>query len=57
MSEYQYYEFPAIDRPLTADELAEERALSMRTTITPASFTNQQFMASFTRRKALFQRL
>jgi len=30
MSEYQYYEFLAIDRPLTADEMAELRALSTR---------------------------
>ncbi len=40
MSEYQYYEFLAIDRPLTEDEMAELRALSTRATITPVSFTN-----------------
>jgi hypothetical protein len=41
MSEYQYYEFLAVDRPLTADEMAELRALSTRATITPVSFTNE----------------
>lgn len=28
MSEYQYYEFLAIDRPLTGDEQGQLRALS-----------------------------
>jgi hypothetical protein len=28
MSEYQYYEFLAIDRPLTADEMEELRAIT-----------------------------
>jgi hypothetical protein len=28
MSEYQYYEFLAIDRPLTADEMSAPGALS-----------------------------
>ena len=41
MSEYPYYEFLAIDRPLTKDELDELRALSTRATITPVSFTNE----------------
>lgn len=40
MSEYQYYEFLAIDRPLTIDEMAELRMLSTRAAITPVSFTN-----------------
>lgn len=40
MSEYQYYEFAAIDRPLTATEQAELRAVSTRAVITPTSFTN-----------------
>ena len=35
MSEYQYYEFQAIDRPLTKPEMAELRALTSRATITP----------------------
>jgi hypothetical protein len=40
MSEYQYYEFQAIDRPL--DQAAQEalRSISSRARITAASFTN-----------------
>ncbi len=41
MSEYQYYEFLAIDRPLTADEMAALRAISTRARISPVSFTNE----------------
>ena len=40
MSEYQYYEFQAIDRPLTDREMAELRALSTRARITSTSFVN-----------------
>ncbi|WP_049621307.1 hypothetical protein [Frateuria defendens] len=40
MSEYQYYEFAAIDRPLTRTEMAELRAVSTRAVITPTRFTN-----------------
>jgi hypothetical protein len=40
MSEYQYYEFQAIDRPLTEDQMAELRRISSRAQITPASFIN-----------------
>ena len=40
MSEYQYYEFLAIDRPLNENEINELRVLSTRATITPVSFTN-----------------
>ncbi|MFA7668944.1 MAG: hypothetical protein WCX93_06325 [Burkholderiaceae bacterium] len=40
MSEYQYYEFAAIDRPLTVAEMAELRAVSTRAVITPGGFTN-----------------
>ncbi|MCK8600266.1 hypothetical protein [Desulfoferrobacter suflitae] len=47
MSEYQYYEFLAIDRPLTVDEMAELRALSTRATITPVSFTNEYNWGNF----------
>jgi hypothetical protein len=47
MSEYQYYEFLAIDRPLTADEMEELRALSTRATITPVSFTNEYNWGDF----------
>jgi len=34
MSEYQYYEFQAVDCPLTPDEMAELRAISTRARIT-----------------------
>jgi hypothetical protein len=47
MSEYQYYEFLAIDRPLTEDEMAELRALSTRAAITPVSFTNEYNWGDF----------
>ena len=34
MSEYQYYEFLALDRPLTAEQRAELRSISSRAEIT-----------------------
>lgn len=40
MSEYQYYEFAAIDRPLTPTEMAALRAVSTRAVITPTGFAN-----------------
>src|SRR5438309_67984 len=40
MSEYQYYEFRAIDRSLTEREMRELRAISSRAQITPVSFIN-----------------
>jgi hypothetical protein len=40
MSEYQYYEFTAIDRSLSRDEMAKLRAVSTRGIITSTSFTN-----------------
>lgn len=40
MSEYQYYDFRAIDRPLSSTEISELRALSTRAEITSRSFTN-----------------
>jgi len=40
MSEYQYYEFAAIERPLTKAEMAKLRAVSTRGIITEASFSN-----------------
>jgi hypothetical protein len=40
MSEYQYYEFAAIDRPLTRAEMADLRAASTRAAITPSGFVN-----------------
>jgi len=47
MSEYQYYEFLAIDRPLSAEEMAALRALSTRAHITPVSFTNEYQWGGF----------
>jgi hypothetical protein len=41
MSEYQSYEFVALDRPLTADEMAELRAISTRAEITATRFWNE----------------
>jgi hypothetical protein len=40
VSEYQYYDFRAIDRALTKAEMAELRSVSTRATITSTSFTN-----------------
>jgi hypothetical protein len=40
MSEYQYYEFVSVDRPLDPGELAELRGVSTRARITPTSFVN-----------------
>ncbi|WP_433494881.1 hypothetical protein ACQP26_03120 [Micromonospora sp. CA-248089] len=40
MSEYQYYEFSAVDRPLSGRERAELRSLSTRADITATSFVN-----------------
>ena len=47
MSEYQYYEFQAIDQPLTAKEMAELRSYSTRARITPTSFVNDYAWGSF----------
>ena len=41
MSEYQYYEFVAIDRPMTKKEMAELRSRSSRAMITATSFVNE----------------
>lgn len=40
MSEYQFYDFRAIDRALTRAEMAELRSISTRAVITSTSFTN-----------------
>lgn len=40
MSEYQYFEFAAIDRPLTDGDMAALRAVSTRAVITPSGFVN-----------------
>ena len=47
MSEYQYYEFAAVDRPLDRQELADVRALSTRAHITPTSFVNEYHWGNF----------
>jgi hypothetical protein len=40
VSEYQYYEFQAVDRPLTQAEMRQLRAVSTRATITATRFVN-----------------
>ncbi len=47
MSEYQYYEFLAVDRPLSQQQMKELRALSTRATITPTRFTNEYHWGDF----------
>lgn len=47
MSEYQYYEFLALDRPLDEDEQADVRELSTRAEITATSFTNEYHWGDF----------
>ena len=47
MSEYQYYEFLAVDRPLDDDEQAEVRSLSTRARITATSFVNEYHWGDF----------
>jgi hypothetical protein len=47
VSEYQYYEFLAIDRPLDDGEQAEVRSLSTRATISATSFVNEYHWGDF----------
>ena len=47
MSEYQYFEFQAIDRPLNKKELTELRTYSTRARITPTSFVNDYSWGDF----------
>ena len=47
MSEYQYYEFRAIDRPLSVKEQSELRAYSTRARISATSFTNEYSWGNF----------
>jgi hypothetical protein len=47
MSEYQYYEFAAVDRPLTKAERAKLRSLSTRARITPTRFVNEYHWGDF----------
>lgn len=41
VSEYQCYEFVALDRPLTAKQMADLRAISTRAEISPTRFWNE----------------
>ncbi len=47
MSEYQYYEFQAIDRPLSEPDRSALRELSTRARITATSFTNHYEWGDF----------
>lgn len=47
MSEYQYYEFQAIDRPLDARAMAALRSLTSRAEITPSSLINAYHYGDF----------
>ncbi|MEJ2246322.1 MAG: hypothetical protein P8Y80_09650 [Acidobacteriota bacterium] len=47
MSEYQYYEFQAVDRPLDDRQMRELRAVSSRAVITSTSFTNEYNWGDF----------
>jgi hypothetical protein len=47
VSEYQYYEFRAIDQPLNDAEQAEVRSLSTRATITATGFVNEYHWGDF----------
>jgi hypothetical protein len=47
VSEYQYFEFQAIDRPLSKKEMAELRSYSTRARITPTSFVNDYSWGNF----------
>ncbi len=47
MSEYQYYEFQAVDRPLSAKEMGELREISSRARISSTNFVNDYSWGSF----------
>jgi hypothetical protein len=47
ISEYQYYEFVAVDRALGDAQMKQLRALSTRAQITPTSFVNTYHWGSF----------
>ncbi|WP_331771887.1 hypothetical protein OG948_50850 (plasmid) [Embleya sp. NBC_00888] len=47
MSEYQYYEFVAVDRPLDDDEFAAVRAMSTRARMTRTRFVNDYQWGDF----------
>src|SRR5260221_14005392 len=47
MSEYQYYEFLALDKALTSRQREELRQLSTRAEITATRFTNEYHWGNF----------
>ncbi|MFB7288130.1 hypothetical protein [Actinacidiphila glaucinigra] len=47
MSEYQYYEFLALDRPLDEEQVRQVRALSTRADITATRFVNEYHWGDF----------
>lgn len=47
MSEYQYFEFQALDRPLTREQMEELRRYSTRARINPTSFANEYHYGDF----------
>ena len=47
MSEYQYYEFQAVDKPLTEKDMQALSDLSTRAQITPTSFVNEYNYGDF----------
>jgi hypothetical protein len=47
MSEYQYYEFTAVDKPLNEKDMQALRNLSSRAQITPSSFVNEYHWGNF----------
>src|SRR5438105_15755933 len=47
MSEYQYYEFQAIDRPLDERAMAALRSITSRADITPTSLVNVYHFGDF----------
>ena len=47
MSQYEYYEFQAVDRRLTEPQMHQLRGCSSRAQITPTSFTNEYHFGSF----------
>ncbi len=47
MSEYQYYEFLALDRPLSEQQMQEVRRHSTRARITATRFVNEYHWGDF----------
>lgn len=47
MSEYQYFEFQVVDRPLTPEQLAEPGLYSTRARITPTTVVNEYRWGNF----------